>query len=186
LWCACCNKQVLLCSACDRGNQYCFTCAHLARRKAQALAGRRCQRSSQGRRKHAARQMRYRQRQKQIVTHQAPPEPQEPLDCDQMAEAGLAVASASAEPPAPAPSGDVREPDVPTTLLCTSEAPRPAPSPQASVSTSSLDYQCARCGCRVGDHFRRDFVRRRRVASQRRGSPRLPGRQSHAPPPRHF
>jgi hypothetical protein len=72
-FCAGCRAQVLICSCCDRGNIYCGDgCASAARRSAQQAAGRRYQSSRRGRRNHAERARRYRERQKK-VTHQGSP-----------------------------------------------------------------------------------------------------------------
>ena len=74
--CAHCYCQVLICSHCDRGNIYCKHCAKAARREAVLLAGQRYQKTFRGRINHAARAKRYRERQKQKVTHQgSPPKP---------------------------------------------------------------------------------------------------------------
>jgi len=71
--CAGCSVQVLICSCCDRGNIFCGDgCASAARRSAQREARRRYQSSRRGRRKHAERARRYRERQKK-VTHQGSP-----------------------------------------------------------------------------------------------------------------
>jgi len=69
--CALCQREVLLCSGCDRGQRYCSQgCREQARRACLRKAGRRYQDSRAGRFAHARRARRYRQRQK-IVTHQA-------------------------------------------------------------------------------------------------------------------
>ena len=69
--CALCQREVLLCSGCDRGQRYCSVgCGQQARRTSLRQAGRRYQDSREGRFAHARRARRYRQRQK-IVTHQA-------------------------------------------------------------------------------------------------------------------
>jgi len=71
--CARCRCQVVICRRCDRGNLYCGAgCADQARREAQRLAGHRYQAGRPGRLTHAARQRRYRERQRQPqkVTHQ--------------------------------------------------------------------------------------------------------------------
>jgi hypothetical protein len=69
--CALCQRQVLLCSGCDRGQRYCGVgCRKQARRQSLRAAGRRYQDSRAGRFAHARRARRYRQRQKN-VTHQA-------------------------------------------------------------------------------------------------------------------
>jgi len=69
--CARCACQVLICSHCDRGHIYCAgDCAHAARKKSLNQSCQRYQSSRQGQLKHAARQARYRERQRQKVTHQ--------------------------------------------------------------------------------------------------------------------
>ena len=78
--CARCREQVLLCSHCDRGQLYCGSaCSGAARRANQRDAGRRYQRSPEGRIKHAARQRRWRQRRREpsvcAVTHHGSPDP---------------------------------------------------------------------------------------------------------------
>ena len=85
-----CHTQVVLCSGCDRGHRYCGSaCADTSREESQRAAGQRYQASRRGRHCHAARQQRYRQRQREKVTHQGSPaaavddslpvEPNEPL-----------------------------------------------------------------------------------------------------------
>ena len=72
--CVRCHRQVVICSHCDRGNIYCGPgCARSARSGSVRAAGCRYQNSRRGRFSHAARQQRYRQRQKQKVTHQGSP-----------------------------------------------------------------------------------------------------------------
>lgn len=69
--CALCLAQVRLCAPCDRGNRYCGQiCAILARRRSQAEAARRYQRSFRGALNHANRQSEYRVRAAKEVTHQ--------------------------------------------------------------------------------------------------------------------
>ena len=69
-------KQHLICSPCDRGQQYCGThCSGLARGESLRTAGRRYQQSRRGRHCHAERQRRYRHRRREgacreKVTHQ--------------------------------------------------------------------------------------------------------------------
>ena len=73
--CARCHCQVIICSHCDRGNHYCSReCAVQSRREKQHEAGAGYQSSAKGRHLHAMRQQRYRQRQKEKVTHQCSPE----------------------------------------------------------------------------------------------------------------
>ncbi|WP_300328104.1 hypothetical protein, partial [Accumulibacter sp.] len=75
-----CRTQVVVCSRCDRGQIY---CAEAARRASLQAAGRRYQKSRNGRLKHAERTRRYRLRQ-QKVTHQGsmPPAPDDLLLAD--------------------------------------------------------------------------------------------------------
>ena len=75
-YCRRCTKQTLICCDCDRGNQYCSAdCTRAARRQGLREAGQRYQNSFRGRIKHAARQHRYRQRQRDKVTHHRSPTP---------------------------------------------------------------------------------------------------------------
>ncbi len=80
--CARCQKQVIICCYCDRGNIYCSGgCSEQSRHNKQQEAARRYQSSPKGRQRHAQRQRQYRQRQQQYrqcpkekVTHQGSPE----------------------------------------------------------------------------------------------------------------
>lgn len=68
--CLRCHIQVFICRHCDRGNVYCSSnCALAARKKSLRAAGLRYQQTMQGKRKHAQRQYRYRQREIKKVTH---------------------------------------------------------------------------------------------------------------------
>lgn len=61
--CVLCAKQVILCRPCDRGNQYCsLECSRLQRRRSLLRAGTHYQKSFAGKRAHAARQAKYRER----------------------------------------------------------------------------------------------------------------------------
>jgi hypothetical protein len=95
--CARCQAQVLICSACDRGQIYCAaSCAGLARRERQRAAGQRYQTSHRGRVAHAMRARRHRARQK-IVTHQGSP-PAQPYD---LLLASSAVTAGESPSPSP-------------------------------------------------------------------------------------
>jgi len=84
--CARCRDQVLLCSHCDRGQQYCSrACASVSRRERRRETAERYQRSRGGQLKHAARSARWRQRRRSLrqasacmgidkVTHQGCPD----------------------------------------------------------------------------------------------------------------
>ena len=68
--CARCVCQVVICSHCDHGQIYCAgDCAGTARTESVRQSGQRYQASHNGQLKHAARQARYRERQRQKVTH---------------------------------------------------------------------------------------------------------------------
>ncbi len=75
--CERCQVQVRICERCDYGNVYCAGgCSRTRRRESQRRAQARYQRSRGGARRHAARQRRWRERQRQkpkIVTHQGSP-----------------------------------------------------------------------------------------------------------------
>lgn len=83
--CARCRDLVLLCSHCDRGQQYCGrACASASRRERRREAAERYQCSLHGRRRHAVRTARWRQRRRSLrqrapcginkVTHQGCPD----------------------------------------------------------------------------------------------------------------
>jgi hypothetical protein len=71
--CAKCSRQVIICRACDRGDIYCSDlCAREQRTRSLSEAGKRYQGSFEGRRHHAARQAKYRERHsasEEKVTH---------------------------------------------------------------------------------------------------------------------
>ena len=75
--CERCQVQVRICERCDYGNVYCAgECAKIRRRESLRRAQARYQRSRGGARRHAARQRRWRERQREdpkIVTHQGSP-----------------------------------------------------------------------------------------------------------------
>ena len=69
--CSRCHSPVIICSRCDRGQRYCTgDCRHQARSESRKRARKKYQSTRKGRFKNAARQQRFRQRNKQKVTHQ--------------------------------------------------------------------------------------------------------------------
>jgi len=69
--CARCQRQVIICSHCDRGHHYCSgNCAQLSRLEKQQEAKRRYEATEEAKRLKSLRQQRYRQRQKEKATHQ--------------------------------------------------------------------------------------------------------------------
>jgi len=70
-FCCRCQTQVIICSRCDRAHRYCTNgCSVDARSASLKRASKKYQSTRAGRFNNAARQMRFRQRQNQIVTHQ--------------------------------------------------------------------------------------------------------------------
>jgi hypothetical protein len=114
--CMRCGCQIVVCSCCDRGQIYCNgDCSGHARRQTLHRAGRRWQRTSQGRRMHAARMARYRAKlakgsdgvgvgmpaegwPREIVTHHVSPAP--PAD-DLLAGGATAMPRDDASPAEP-------------------------------------------------------------------------------------
>ena len=69
--CPRCRRVVSICRSCDRGNVYCSVeCSASARRESIRRASRAYQRAPRGTALHLRRQRRYRERLKQVVTHQ--------------------------------------------------------------------------------------------------------------------
>lgn len=165
--CAGCRAQVVLCSRCDHGQHYCGrACAKRARRAKQRDAGLRYQDSPKGRRNHAARQRRLRQRRRggrRSVTHQG----SLPPGCDAVL---VACPHESVDPrhPAPAASGDAAS--TPPSPMPPSQ-PQPAAGvdvPAAGMTPPASCLQqlrCTRCGAAVSPWLRQGFLRRRRVAA---------------------
>lgn len=68
--CARCHRQVTICQYCDRGNLYCGgVCAGEARKESLRRSSASYQSSRRGRAANAQRQTRFRQRQREKVTH---------------------------------------------------------------------------------------------------------------------
>jgi hypothetical protein len=150
--CARCRDQVLLCSHCDRGQQYCGrACSSVSRRERRRQTAQRYQNSRGGQIKHAARTACWRQRRRSLrqasvgdinkVTHQGCP--------DTPADASLLAC----ETPSPC------EPDEPT--IDTDSANDTAAASAGTVHLAVL--VCRRCAHRLLPHVRQGFLRRRRV-----------------------
>lgn len=166
--CGCCEAVFHVCRYCDTGQLYCAdVCRTAARRTSGRAANRRYQQTYRGRRAHAARQARYRQK----VTHQAQPE---------VAPAGSVLAR---EVPSAAmtvedechagglPDAVVSDSEDPAVLVTAAAVPRaraaaPTPPPAPPV-------RCAVCG--RGGYFvrveplRRLHLRRREHGRGNRG-----------------
>ncbi len=73
--CARCHHQTVICNDCDRGNIYCGPlCSQQSRAQNHRKANQSYQKSLRGRQKHAARQRRYHERNKNKVTDQGSPD----------------------------------------------------------------------------------------------------------------
>jgi len=71
--CQRCRTQVIICSRCDHGQRYCGSaCAQNARSASLKIAAKKHQSSRVGRFNNAARQRRFRQRQKKVTHHGSP------------------------------------------------------------------------------------------------------------------
>ncbi len=65
--CAGCHCQVLICTNCDRGNIYCSTCSISVAVQLHREASKRYQNTQRGKRNHASRQNRYRQKKNKVT-----------------------------------------------------------------------------------------------------------------------
>ena len=143
--CARCREQVVPCSNCDRGQRYCGrTCSEAVRRERQREAGRRYQRSSNGRANHAERSRRWRLRQRE--QRQSPG----------------ATDAFSAAPVTHHGSSDARGAD-PGPLPSTE--PEPAP---ATATGAALLQLCPSCAGWLQPLVRQNFLRPRRAVASKR------------------
>ena len=128
-WCRRCGRQTLICTACDRGHQYCSaSCAEAARREQVRQAGHDYQRTEQGSQRNAIRQKRFRSRHATTVTHQGSASPSTPAK-------EIAIAPLVSErPPIQTPCGADGDGN-------TSRAENPEPPPRA---------RCHFCGRELG------------------------------------
>ena len=135
--CACCRAQVVVCGHCDRGQRYCAGgCSERTRRRLQREAGKRYQRGSVGRHKHAQCMRRWcawSGARANKVTHQGSQEP-----------GGNDVLAASQT----------------TTPTCTSLPCVSLPMPIAAVAVAApAPCRCNFCGAAIPTQLRRDFLR---------------------------
>ncbi len=171
--CKRCGAKVVICRHCDRGNVYCSrACAKEVRLETQRRSSARYQQTMQGKRHHAAREKRRRERLAQKVTQQGPSRNPDLREMEpSLSEPALppspheAEAQPDAEPPAVQQLSD---------LLV---SPRTPDEPQPGTMVC-----CPFCGgwCHY-DGRQGPALRSGSVTRQRRG-PRLP-RASRAPPP---
>lgn len=139
--CTRCRDQVLLCSHCDRGQQYCSrACSSMSRRERRRQTARLYQSSRCGQLKHAARTARWRVRRRSLrhpinkVTHQ-----------------GCSVAHADAPLPAC---------DIPS--ACESPIGTESTTDTVLVSAGTVPFAalvCRRCAHRLLPHVRLGYLR---------------------------
>lgn len=157
--CAGCGKPSLICGFCDRGQIYCAAgCSAQVRRESVRRAGQKYQRSFFGRYKHAARQARYRRRQKQKVTHQGPPDQSvfvKPSLATQKTQMAKEDSDVSVRPVPELPVASMRA------LAPQTEAP--PPSPQATSPDGAFAHVCHFC-----DSIRSPYLRRQKLVQLRR------------------
>ena len=148
--CARCRDQVLLCSHCDRGQQYCSrACSGMSRRERRREAAQRYQSSRRGQLKHAARTASWRDRRRSLrrdsakslidnVTHQG---------ClDEVVGAPLLACDT---------------PSACETPIVADSANDTVPALAGTVSFAAL--VCRRCTHRLLPHVRQGFLRSRSV-----------------------
>ena len=148
--CARCRDQVLLCSHCDRGHQYCSReCSSLSRRERRRETAERYQSSRGGRLKHAARTACWRQRQRSLrqasagdaidkeVTHQGCP------------DAGADASLLACDPPSACES----------TVLTDSPSTHDAAARESAGTVPFAAFGCRRCGHELLPHVRLGYLR---------------------------
>jgi hypothetical protein len=183
--CACCRRQVALCSPCDRGQRYCSrACARQVREACMREAARRYQRGYPGRMAHAARQRRLRERQLHSacepqagankVTHQGCPAPASDAPLltwtHDHAPSNLSL-QAEAAPPMWPPMSLPMWPSMSPPMAAPGE--EVAATPQPLQSRSALQW-CWRCAAPLSTRLRQGFLRHGARHGERstQGSPR--------------
>ena len=146
--CARCRDQVLLCSHCDRGQQYCGrACSSVSRRERRRETADRYQSSCGGRLKHAARSARWRQRRRSPRQADAGID----IDVDKVTHQGCLDAPADASLPACAP------PSVSEAFIATDPVAG-APAVASAGAVESVRLLCRRCGHPLRPHVRQGHV----------------------------
>lgn len=140
--CARCRDQVLLCSHCDRGQQYCSrACSSVSRRERRRETAGRYQSSRGGQLKHAARSARWRQRRRSLRQVNTG------MDIDKVTHQGCLDAPADASLPAcntPSVSEDSID----------SESSADATSAASAGKVGFAALVCRRCGHLLRAHVR--------------------------------
>jgi hypothetical protein len=140
--CARCRDQVLLCSHCDRGQQYCSrACSSVSRRERRRETAERYQSSRGGRLKHAARSASWRQRRR------SPRQADAGIDIDKVTHQGCLRAPADAPLPACAPPSVIED-------LIDTDSPTGGTVVASVGAVQSAVLACRRCGHPLRPHVR--------------------------------
>lgn len=146
-YCRRCTSRVSICQRCDRGNIYCAgPCSDLARRESQRESERRYRNSPIGRRNSAQRQQRYRDRQRDCVTHQGSP---------MQGDAARKELCSTAKEQSPHESGVNALPH--------------EPAPLFAAQDTALEFRCTFCNLYSSPFLRMDFlssIRSRRLSDR--------------------
>ena len=167
--CARCRDQVLLCSHCDRGQQYCSrACASVSRRERRRETAERYQRSRGGQLKHAARSAKWRQRRRSLRQARAG------MGIDKVTHQGCPNAPADASLQACDTLSTGR--DSSNTDSATTDSPTPA-NDTAMTSAGAVDSPlvCGRCGHPLRLHVRQGYRHTNISLQVRRGHDHRPG-----------
>ncbi len=140
--CARCRAQVIVCRRCDSARTYCSPeCADDARRASLRTAAVRYQRSMRGRMRHAARQRRYRQRQKEKAHRRYAADA-----ADTPLAASVSTTSASAPPIPSAGAHPCEQCD------CCGHAGRVARAGALPLQRAARRHRCRHCQKKVTHH----------------------------------
>jgi hypothetical protein len=147
--CARCRCQVVLCSACDRGQRYCGrACSRQSRDAAKRGAARRYQHSHRGRMAHAARSLRWRRH------HQSHARDQQ-AELNKVTHQGSQLQGSGA--PLVAWTHDYASTNVP--LPTEVAAPAAVAAPPACIPAPSAPPRCWRCAASQSTWLRQGFLR---------------------------
>ena len=145
--CARCRDQVLLCSHCDHGQQYCSrTCSGIRRRERRRETARHYQSSVRGRLKHAARSASWRSRQRRSVRADAPQDQANKVTHQGCADGGVPGPLIGCDPP----SASAVNIDI---------APLVESAPTGNGTISFAPLRCRRCAQLVLPHVRLRYLR---------------------------
>jgi hypothetical protein len=151
--CARCRDQVLLCSHCDRGQQYCSrSCSSVSRRERRRETAQRYQSSRGGQLKHAARSASWRERRRSLRRAGAGD------DINKVTHQGCSVAPPGASLLA-CETPSACEAHEPTIVADSANATVPASAGTAAFAA----LVCRRCTHRLLPHVRQGFLRPRSV-----------------------